>query len=837
MCAHAALAAALLTANAFATPTLSLSVDRERVYLGDSVVARVTLEDGEQNPPTPTFSGGTPSATVEYLGPQSSFSQRITLVNGRRQSVVESSTVFTFLFTPTEAGVFETGAASLRAGGRTLKCPSRRVEVVAPEDLDFAKASLSSPEKSAVLESAFHVDVEILLRAIPGTDGIEPIFPQRPPKITASFLDFPENPGLRQPSAEDVFAPLIPASRAMGFFTVNNYREEPGGFGGLFSMSSLFDETPLRVRPNAERVDIDGEKWWRYSFSVEYSALAEGDYTFGPLSLKGLVATGTRTDAQGRQNVAFSDIFIVAPAVTVHVVPPPEEGRPPWYSGGVGRSMSAKASLDTLACKVGDPLTLTLDITGDFNPAAIRPPDIDVGELPFRIYSDHVKSESIQGGKRFKYRLRPLKAGTMEIPAVKIAYYDPSRGEYATVETPPIPLQVDATTQISVVGGEADDDESILPEGIVYSPLDDFGAVSVSWRSTLWPPILFLAAIAATWLARTLRRYSAATRHARSASRARRRLRRIAHGGAPSDAIPPARAFAAALTGAGPASLTSGEVLSCLLAEGYAEAPARDFSNAFATLEQGVFGASGNGASDAAASLATAADALADDPAWRRRKGPSFPFAAPPAATLLALLALLAAALPSTPELPLQSPPDAFDWGRAQSAMATAQAPAGFLAAARLYADMADSGAATGPLFHNLGTALLLAGEPGAAKVAFDSALLRRGAARETTSNYALAQRSLSGTASLPPSRYILCWHWLLHLKWRIAIATALWWLLWLLAAAMAALRRPRWTPLFASAVAFAIFAASAAIAFSRYSPENPFPVPAGKTAGEGAAQ
>ena len=150
----AALAAAFLAANAVASPTLSLSVDRERVYLGDSVVARVTLEDGDQNPPPPAFSGGTPSATVEYLGPQSSFSQRITLINGRRKSVVESSTVFTFLFTPTEAGVFETGAVSAMAGGRKLECPSRRVEVVAPEDLDFAKASLSSPEKSAIVESA-----------------------------------------------------------------------------------------------------------------------------------------------------------------------------------------------------------------------------------------------------------------------------------------------------------------------------------------------------------------------------------------------------------------------------------------------------------------------------------------------------------------------------------------------------------------------------------------------------------------------------------------------------------------------------------------------------------
>ncbi|MBR3086530.1 MAG: BatD family protein [Kiritimatiellae bacterium] len=836
MCAHAALAAAFLAANAVASPTLSLSVDRERIYLGDSVVARVTLEDGDQNPPPPAFSGGTPSATVEYLGPQSSFSQRITLINGRRKSVVESSTVFTFLFTPTEAGVFETGAVSAMAGGRKLECPSRRVEVVAPENLDFAKASLSSPEKSAIVESAFHVDVEILLRAIPGTDGVEPIFPQRPPKITATFLDFPENPGLRQPSADELFAPLIPGSRAMGFFTVNGYMEQPGGFGGLFSMPSLFDETPLRIRPNAECVDIGGEKWWRYSFTVEYSALAEGAYTFGPLSLKGQVATGVRTDEQGRQNAVLSDIFIVAPAVTVRVVPPPEEGRPPWYSGGVGRSMSAKASLDTLTCKVGDPLTLTLDIAGDFNPAAIKPPEIDVGELPFRIYSDHVESESIQDGKRFKYRLRPLKAGTMEIPAVKIAYYDPSRGEYAIVETPPIPLQVDATTQISVVG-DGDDHESILPEGIVYSPLDDFGAVSVTWRSALWPPIIFLAAIAATWLARTLKRHFAATRRSRLASRARRRLRRIARSGGSSEAIPPAREFAAALTGAGPASLTSGEALSRLLSEGYAETSARDFANALATLEQGVFGASATSAPDAAASLAKAADDLAGDPAWRRRKGPAFPFAAPPAAALLALLALLAAALPRTPELPIQSPPDAFDWGRAQSAIAAAQTPADFLAAARLYAAMADSGAATGPLYHNLGTALLLAGEPGAASVAFDSAMLRRGAARETTANYALAQRSLSGTASLPPSRYILCWHWLLHLKWRIAIATALWWTLWLLAAAMAALRRPRWTPLAASAAAFAIFASSAAAAFSRNSPENPFPVPSEKTAGEGVAQ
>ena len=831
------LALAFAAALCAAEPSLQLSVDRHRIYLGESVVARVTLSDGGENPPVPVFRGNSPGS-FDYRGPQSSFSQYVTIVNGRRQTVVDSSTVFTFVVTPSQAGAFDTGTPVCTLGGKTLSAPSARIQVLAPQELDFAEAALSCPEKSVIVDSRFTIRTDIFLRAIPGTDGVEPIFPQRPPRISASFLNFGETEGLRSPSPQDVLNPLVAANSSQPFFTINDYQNSAFPSIDPLDMFSSFGsslrQTPVRFRPNPERIERDGTNWWHYSFSAEYLALAEGTYTFGPLSLKGQVATGISNEGSSRPSVDMAEIYVIAPSVTVRVSPPPEDGRPQWFSGGVGRSMSAKASLDTLECKVGDPLTLTLDITGDVNADGLRPPSISAQAGvtdSFRFYDDHVESETIEGGKRFRYRLRPLKTGTLELPPILTAFYDSSKGEYATVATDPIPLRVDATTQIAVSASDAKDageGETPIPDGLIYSPADDLSLPSPPFPRSidaprllaLWPrwifapPAAFLLLVALKRILATFRRHRAATMHLRAASRALRAFSRIAaaksHDAASLDsAAAQGRAFAAATLGIAPSALDTSDLRNSLAAHGVPDASAARFASLFARLEELPFrlramsadataqAVSGNGIETLLGDCLAAMRAIPQEKSRNgqsemRGENASAPSMSATIAILAAAISLIAAAtlVPARSASSYNSAfgrlPDAFEWERAQSAMESARTKEDFLSAARIYLSIADGGAATGPLFHNMGVALLLAGEPRAAAMAFDHAFDWRGASPELANNRAAAEFAISGTRTLPASRFILFWHYLPSLPLRLAAAATAWIAAWALFAILA---------------------------------------------------
>mgnify|MGYP000945608351 CR=1 FL=1 len=167
-------------------------------------------------------------------------------------------------------------------------------------------------------------------------------------------------------------------------------------------------------------------------------------------------------------------------AVTVRVVPPPDEGRPEWFVGTVGKGLRATAAFDATTCKVGDPLTLTLELTGKISTSNLRTPILNLQpELSkdFRIYDDNVTAETLPDGKRFKYRVRPTREGTLEFPAIKIAYYDTERRAYDTVSTPPIPIQARATTQIATAAepgagaatGVLEGQTRPLPSGLTLS--------------------------------------------------------------------------------------------------------------------------------------------------------------------------------------------------------------------------------------------------------------------------------------------------------------------------------------------------------------------------------
>jgi len=132
--------------------------------------------------------------------------------------------------------------------------------------------------------------------------------------------------------------------------------------------------------------------------------------------------------------------------VTLEVRPFPP-GAPRGFSEAVGRFELA-AALDRTEVRVGEPVTLTLTLsgTGNFRHFSLRPPSLPDGLRAHPPQGEDklkVGPDGLQGKKRLEQILVPERAGRFELPAAGFAYYDPDAGDYAVAGTRPLRLRAE----------------------------------------------------------------------------------------------------------------------------------------------------------------------------------------------------------------------------------------------------------------------------------------------------------------------------------------------------------------------------------------------------------
>lgn len=131
-------------------------------------------------------------------------------------------------------------------------------------------------------------------------------------------------------------------------------------------------------------------------------------------------------------------------ALPLTVQPIPETGRPPHFKGAIGE-YQISAEVERGWVEAGNALTLTVRVSGHGNIQTIVGPDPPT--IPGVMVSGppHVKEhkEHINlTGRVYTYALIPVQTRAFRIPAIKFAYFNPSRAVYATTETLPIPISV-----------------------------------------------------------------------------------------------------------------------------------------------------------------------------------------------------------------------------------------------------------------------------------------------------------------------------------------------------------------------------------------------------------
>ena len=209
---------------------------------------------------------------------------------------------------------------------------------------------------------------------------------------------------------------------------------------------------------------VGGVNVWRYTVKVPVKGEDAGEREIGPVT----VSIPTRTDFFG---FVSRTAELRSGTARLVVVAPPDEGRPKSFCGAVAMDFGATASLDTNICTAGDPLLFTLDVAGATDASMVHAPPMSsvFRDTPFRLDPSSLRTETLAASKRFTWRVRALKAGTVEFPPVEVSWFDVKSRTYRTVKTEPIPIQVKAGEQAALglldeVGGETD--RFPLPDGI-----------------------------------------------------------------------------------------------------------------------------------------------------------------------------------------------------------------------------------------------------------------------------------------------------------------------------------------------------------------------------------
>lgn len=431
--------------------TVNVQVSRQTIYLGESFNLNIGVDGADQGVATPDLSS-LAQADVQFLGSHSNSRSSISVINGRVKREIYQGRIFVYQIKPLAKGRFQAGPIRVTVSGKTYQNQGVVVDVTGVEQQDSVLAKVSASAPAVLVEEPFTVTLSIAVADLPEpyAKENEPLFGNAPPQLSVDFLEInrQQEPGLKGPDLNQLLNGLIDQSGRQPCFSLNNYQNRDMMNIGSFFDGDPFQPRPIRFRLPVTRKKINGKSYREYTLTLNYVANKEGDFTFGPLTFKGKIIAGVNE----AQQAISQDVYTIGPAVTVRVTPPPDEGRPDCFIGAVGRHVEAMASLDASSCKVGDPLTLTLEVKGGVSISNMRTPILGLQQelmRDFRIYDENVKSETLPNGKRFTYQVRPLREGTLEFPPVKIGYYNSEHRTYEILKTQPLPLQAKPTTQIA----------------------------------------------------------------------------------------------------------------------------------------------------------------------------------------------------------------------------------------------------------------------------------------------------------------------------------------------------------------------------------------------------
>jgi hypothetical protein len=219
--------------------------------------------------------------------------------------------------------------------------------------------------------------------------------------------------------------------------------------------------------------------------------------------------------------VSADDLTGATASIQITPRPPPIEGRPLGFLGGIGE-LSASSQLDRETLRLGQEarLQISLQGAGAFG-SSFRPEVRAIANDPIGIQIDPDNEQFVteQARRVWTYRVRPTRAGESRIAPIVIASFDPRREEYRSQILPSLGL--------TVIGQPA-----LSHDSVVLATRSRIPSARLVWLA-----LVALALIALCVGISSVRYHREAYSPKATLRRSTRRLRHVDEKGLPSEAL------------------------------------------------------------------------------------------------------------------------------------------------------------------------------------------------------------------------------------------------------------------------------------------------------------
>lgn len=367
---------------------------------------KVNSTDAEQIRPD-AFNG------VEVLnGPAVSTFSSYQLTNGRASS--ESSTTFTYILSPTREGTLTLPAATVSVGGRHYKSNAVRIKVVKGSGQP-SRETIAQENGPAMRTRGAVTNKDLFITV---TANKTQVFEQEPIVLTYKV------------------------------YTLVNLNQLVGKMPDLKGF--LSQEVPL-PQQKTFAVERYGDKLYRTTTWSQYVMFPQqtGKLTVPSIRFEGAVT-------MENPNIDPIDAFFngydytvkvvrQTPTIDIEVSPLPTP-KPKGFSGAVG-DLKIRAEVATREPKTNEALTVRVTISGVGNMKLIKAPKLTF-PTSFEVYDPKITDKTkltakgIAGEMVYDYLVIPRQKGHYDIPPVEFSYFDINTGQYKTLQTQPLAVDV-----------------------------------------------------------------------------------------------------------------------------------------------------------------------------------------------------------------------------------------------------------------------------------------------------------------------------------------------------------------------------------------------------------
>jgi len=413
--------------------TATAQLDRSTVAVGNAAVLNITIKgDNNARVTLPEIDG----LFMQSRGRSSNFS----IINGR----MSSSLTLRYIVLPDKEGDYTIAPITVESEGSKITIPQKPTLKVTKGTPRVARNQNVAPS---------------------GSGNSNAPTPQA--SINPKDIAHLEIVGLKDHA---VVGELIPVEIRAYFkhnsqVSLADIQSAPSLDGSSFTVKTDTEN------PRQGTTTLHGENYYVVIFKAAISPIKPGEFKL-PFSMDATVQIRAKQKKRARSRRShgffddpfFDDVFdqfftqtvrkeihLTSKPITIKVTPAPSANKPKTFNGAVGK-FTISATAPSTPIHAGDPITLTVRVSGEGNLSRLKMPPMVDGSgwktYPAKHHLENADSLRASGTVVFEQTIVPRNPSVTEIPAIELAYFNPETETYQTERTVPIPIKVLPGTNI-----------------------------------------------------------------------------------------------------------------------------------------------------------------------------------------------------------------------------------------------------------------------------------------------------------------------------------------------------------------------------------------------------